>query len=228
MTYHNVTPHKAANYDDAIKKSVPFYDTYFLETFDLVKCFCPDVRTWLDTGCGTGELVKRAFDQFPNTTFILADPSPDMLAQAQQKLSTLPQSRLRFLQPAGSQHLHLTDARPEVVTAILAHHYLDLEARAAATKRCYNMLAPNGVYVTFENVQPNSERGTALALSRWKRYQLSQGRTEAEVEEHARRFATSYSPIRIEQHLALLRLCGFRVGELLWHSHMQAGFFALK
>ena len=43
-------------------------------------------KLWLDTGCGTGSLVEQAFDIFKETTFILADPSPEMINEAKNKL----------------------------------------------------------------------------------------------------------------------------------------------
>jgi tRNA (cmo5U34)-methyltransferase len=48
------------------------------------------------------------------------------------------------------------------------------------------------------------------------------------VEQHLARFDTEYLPITVSEHLQLLRNCGFRTGQLLWYSHMQAGFYAIK
>ena len=118
--------------------------------------------------------------------------------------------------------------QPQVITAIQSHHYLDTQTRVAATRRCYDLLEPGGIYVTFENVRMGSEEAVDIAMQRWMRFQVSQGRDSRVVEEHKKRFGTAYYPITIDEHIALLRECGFRVAELFWFSHMQAGFYAIK
>jgi len=43
-------------------------------------------KQWLDTGCGTGNLVELALKAFPDTRFILADPTEKMLHAAVARL----------------------------------------------------------------------------------------------------------------------------------------------
>lgn len=42
------------------------------------------------------------------------------------------------------------------------------------------------------------------------------------------RRGTEVLPITIEEHLCLLKECGFKSADILWTSYMQAGFFAIK
>lgn len=103
----NTTPHSTSEYDEKVRKTIPFYECFHAETIDLVKTLKPDVRGWLDTGCGIGGLILKAFQDFPETSFILSDPSEDMLEQAKHCLTCLPQSCLRFLKPVGTENLSL-------------------------------------------------------------------------------------------------------------------------
>ena len=73
-----------------------------------------------------------------------------------------------------------------------------------------------------------SDRGVEIGKERWGRFQESRGRQPGAVRAHLARFDVDYFPLTVEQHLELLRGCGFRVVELLWYSVMQAGFWALK
>jgi len=225
----NTTPHKAAHYDVHVRKTVPFYDLFYSQTIDLVKSARPDVGTWLDTGCGTGWLVKEAFAHFPNALFILADPSQSMLDEAKAKLASLPPSQVKFLAPAGTENIALDEGtRPDVITAIQCHHYLDAATRRIATQKCYDMLTDGGIYITFENIHPNTAEGVKIGSDGWKRYQLAQGRDEKTVDDHINRFNKAYFPISATAHIQLLQKCGFAAAELLWYSHMQAGFYAIK
>lgn len=223
----NNTPYNAAEYDENIRKTIPYYEAFSDETIRLVKAVRPLPELWVDTGCGTGYLVSKALPEFPDTRFILADPSKDMLEQASQRLAG--QANVRFLEPVGSQGFakQLTE-KADVVTAIQCHHYLQKEQRAGALRACHEILKDGGLLVVFENIRPATEEGLKIGLELWRQFQLSQGRSEAAVDTHLKRFDVEYFPITVREHLELLREGGFRTAELSWYSYMQAGFYAVK
>ncbi|HUW64103.1 MAG TPA: class I SAM-dependent methyltransferase [Spirochaetia bacterium] len=223
----NRTAYRAEEYDGKISATVPHYGCFHRETIDLVRTLRPAPAKWLDTGCGTGTLVAGALGVFPQASFVLADPSPPMLAMAAAKLAGAA-GRVEVAQPAASQDLNFEDGSFDVVTAVLSHHYLDLPTRKRATANCLRMLKSGGVYVTFENIRPFSEQGIRTGLDRWKGFQLREGKSAVEVEKHLARFGQEYFPITIGDHLDMLRDAGFSVAELFWASYMQAGFWALK
>jgi tRNA (cmo5U34)-methyltransferase len=134
-----------------------------------------------------------------------------------------------FLDPAGTQGLSLpAGLRPDVVTAIQAHHYLTASERKMATQVCYDALNKSGIFITFENIRPFTEEGLETGKRTWGAYQLSRGKGEEAVGKHLQRFGTEYFPITVEEHLKLYRECGFETVELLWYSCMQAGFYCIK
>ena len=225
----NTTSSPADEYDRRVRTTIPFYDLINEETIDLVRTARPEVRIWLDTGCGTGFLAEKALAVFPETFFLLADVSEKMLDQCRGRLAAAPAGRFRILDPMANQDLPADlSPRPEVVTAIQVHHYLSREDRRRATEACWGLLPEGGLYVTFENVHPNSEEGLSIALERWRRYQVAQGKPEDKAREHGARFNRNYFPITIEDHFRLLKNCGFKVVEMFWQAHMQAGFYAVK
>jgi len=63
----------------------------------------------------------------------------------------------------------------EVVTAVMAHHYLSEERRMEATRKCYKALKPGGIYITFENITLDSLKGKEIGLRRWENYQIKNG-----------------------------------------------------
>lgn len=186
-------------------------------------------QTWLDTGCGTGALVDRAITEFPETKFILCDPSEEMLHQAQRKLKSYPFGDILFLKPLATQDFPPgLCTSPDVITAIQSHHYLSSDQRKKATMVCYDLLKDDGVYVTFENVRPATDEGTIIGKKYWMNFLLKGGRDSAAVDAQLTRFDREFFPITLEEHLVLLQETGFRVVELFWYSYMQAGFYAIK
>jgi tRNA (cmo5U34)-methyltransferase len=170
-----------------------------------------------------------ALKEFPNTQFILGDPSPDMLNRAREKLSASSSKQIHFLEPIPTQQLNSKICqKADVITAIQSHHYLSLEERKKAVQSCYDLLNENGVFITFENIRPATSEGIKIGKNNWKTFQLSHGRSEKIVNYHLQRFDTEYFPITIEDHFKLLKDSGFKVVELFWFSYMQAGFYAIK
>jgi len=222
----NATPHMSSNYDEQVRKTIPYYDSFHEETMYLIKAINLQPKNWLDTGCGTGTLVEEALKHFPNTGFVLVDPSPQMLSEAKRKLSSFP--NVTFLEAASTQQLSTLKEKFDVLTAIQSHHYSTFPQRTEATKVCFNLLAPRGVYVTFENIHPLTEQGKTIGLENWKSRQIQAGRDQKTAEQHMKRFGVEYFPITIEEHLTLLRKTGFSVVEMLWYSVMQAGFYCVK
>ena len=222
----NKTPHMSGEYDKQVRATIPYYDLFHEETLSLIKAFRKEPKLWLDVGCGTGTLVEKALGAFAETEFLLADPSAEMLAEAEKKLSG--NKRIRFLPPAATQDLPRLRERPDVVTAVQCHHYLSKEDRRKATEVCYELLNEGGVYVIFENIRPFTDAGIELGKRNWSSYQISAGKDAEAVEKHMARFDSEYFPITVEEHIRLLDEIGFSVVELLWYSRMQAGFYAIK
>lgn len=223
----NSTPHFAAEYDRKVEKTIPQYRFFHSETIGLIQAVQPQPATWLDTGCGTGGLIEKAIPFFPNTRFSLADPSEIMLAIAKEKLGGFATDGLAYL-AAATQDIACPVSCFSVITAIQSHHYLQKDVRRKATEKCFALLQENGVYVTFENIRPDSERGVRIGLERWRRFQLGEGKSLQEVERHIARFDVEYHPITLSEHVQLLKEAGFSTVEIFWASCMQAGFYAIK
>lgn len=224
----NKTPHQAGDYDLQIKKTIPFYEFFHEETIRLVQSLESSPKRWLDTGCGTGTLVAKALSSFPDTRFILADPSESMLLQAKAKLIGANRP-IVFIESTGSEDLRgKVHERVDVITAISAHHYLSREGRRQAVEACFELLNPGGLFITFENIRPLTSDGITLGQRSWAGFQVDQGKTPEAAAQHMKRFDTEYFPITILEHLQLLKDAGFKSVEMLWYSRMQAGFFAIK
>jgi tRNA (cmo5U34)-methyltransferase len=225
----NYTFHPPEDYDAHISDMLPFYLSFHQETINLVKSLPASPKVWMDTGCGTGSLVNKAIKEFPDTRFLLVDPSEGMMEQARKKLSTYPVGRLEFLGAFTTHEFSQElEEQPDIITAIQCHHYLSNEDRNKATQICYDLLKKDGIYITFENIKPLTEDGFTIVKRYWSNFQLSHGRNENEIRKLLERLNTDIFPITVDEHLKLLKETGFKTVELFWYSYMQAGFYGIK
>jgi len=221
----NSSAFQPEEYDANIIKTIPFYREMQEQAVSLVNTMGFHQVHWLDTGCGTGNTAEMAVKSCSLSAITLADPSDEMLEMSNERAKrwNLPKSFLL----SSSENLNFYEGF-EVVTAIMVHHYLNAEQRMEATRKCYKALKPGGIYITFENIAPDSLMGKEIGLKRWGNYQIENGKIETDVKKHISRFGKEYFPITIEEHLALLRECGFQTVQILWLSYLQAGFYGIK
>ncbi|MDY0387138.1 MAG: class I SAM-dependent methyltransferase [Methanolobus sp.] len=225
----NITPDPPEDYDTKISSVLPYYSFFHQESINLILSLPDTPNVWMDTGCGTGSLVTKAIEQFPDTKFLMLDPSEGMLQQARDKLSSYTPRRLEFLKASATQEFSQElKERPDVITAIQCHHYLSRENRTKAVGVCYKLLKEDGIFISFENIRPLTEEGIPVGKHYWGKFQSAHGRTEQDIETHLERLDTEYFPITVEEHLELLRKTGFKTVEIFWYSYMQAGFYCIK
>ena len=71
----NTTPMSAAEYDDKINNTIPYYSEFYAQTLDVITQCGFSELDWLDLGCGTGTLEEKALQVFPLARFVAVDPS---------------------------------------------------------------------------------------------------------------------------------------------------------
>ena len=54
----NSTPYLPEDYDAKISYVIPYYLSFHQETINFVKSLPTIPKVWIDTGCGTGSLVR--------------------------------------------------------------------------------------------------------------------------------------------------------------------------
>lgn len=219
----NSTPFDVAEYDRQIKRTLPFYEEMFQQVVDIVRILNLQSIRWLDVGCGTGKMAGIVLNNFDIQKMVCIDVEQEMLERAG---SFCDNEKVEFLQ-CDVRELPYQEMF-DVVTTVQINHYFKRDDRMAAIKKCYDALAENGKYFSFENFAPDSEEGTGLYLERWKQFQIANGKTEEEADSHIGRYGRDYFPVTILESIKLLKECGFRMVEILWVSYMQVGILARK
>ena len=219
----NSAPFDVAEYDRQIKRTLPFYEEMFQQAVDIVRILNLQSLRWLDVGCGTGKMARTALDNFDIQKMVCIDVEKEMLEKAENFCDN---EKVEFLQ-CDIRELPYEEIF-DIVTAVQVNHYFKKDERVAAIKKCYDALAENGIYISFENFAPDSEEGARLYLERWKQFQIANGKSKEEADSHIRRYGRDYFSITISESIKLLKECGFRMVGILWVSYMQVGILAKK
>ena len=125
----NTTPMSAAEYDNKINNTIPYYSEFYAQTLDVITQCGFSELDWLDLGCGTGTLEEKALQVFPLARFVAVDPSEKMLEQARNKLAG---HKIEYV--IGKSLEISYKAQFNVVTAIQSHHYMREEVFSSVSR----------------------------------------------------------------------------------------------
>lgn len=150
----------------------------------------PSALTWLDVGCGQGELLRMGQSQFGRVAG--CDPSAGMLTAARS---------IEVKQQPSATELPFESESFDLVTAVCVYHHVIPEERVKLTLEITRVLKKGGTFVMIEHNPINPL--TQLVVSRVpidKDAQLLSARSARRVEA-----AAGLNPFRTEYFLYLPR-----------------------
>ena len=109
--------------------------------------------TFLDLGAGTGAAARAILDGYPRATAILADFSPQMMAEGARALATY-EGRYRYVEfdlTRGDWPAGLPASVPAVITSLCVHHLTDVR-KQSLFREIVEHLEPGGWYLNFDLV----------------------------------------------------------------------------
>ena len=204
-------------------KRIVGYEKLMAKVSDTVFEHDPNPHIWLDTGCGTGGLVRDNLNRFPRTQFILSDPSEENISVAKEYMHG--EQRCLYVQ-RRTDELNFGDSTLDVITAILCHHYYsDIEQKRKAIRNCSRMLRDGGIMVTAEHVRHEDQES---ADKEWLAHMRSSGLPDELAQNMIDRRDAEYFPMTESAIIALLKECGFRRTEVFWSTCSDIGVVAFK
>jgi len=121
----------------------------------------------VELACGEGLLAHAILERFGQAQVLGLDGSPEMLQRAAtnlERFGTRFQAQ-QFELAAGDWRMAIRDAHA-LVSSLTIHH-LDGAGKQQLFRDVYEMLAPGGVFIIADIVQPATERGIAVAAQAW-------------------------------------------------------------
>ncbi len=119
----------------------------------------------LELCCGEGLLAASLLERIPNCQVIGLDGSPTMIKKARQDLAIYGErfraNMFNLSQNNWRHEYHELDA----IVSSLAIHHLEDEQKRSLFEDCFHMLAPGGLLVIADLIEPASEEARTLAAN---------------------------------------------------------------
>jgi len=176
--------------------------------------------TFVDLGAGTGAAARTILDHYSAARAILADYSPQMMAQGTSELGPY-EGRYGYVEFDLSQAGDWPAGIPATVDAIissLAVHHLNDERKQSLFTEIHTHLAPGGWYLNYDPVRPPDP----VAGEAW----LRAGDRRDPSAEHKRLHMTDEERFRYANHVrymipldpqvSFLRAAGFEGVDVFW------------
>lgn len=231
------------DYDAAAPVIHPQYLTVQDQLLAALPYEASDAFRLVDVGGGSGRLVERVLDQFPQATAIVMDQSEPFLGVAQQRLE-------RFGARASFALQRLQDDWPaaigpvDAVASTSAIHHLEPAEKQALFAKIFAALPSGGVFLNGDEHRPASDAEFRALLEAWGRHMessLAAGQIPASFDEviakwRRRNLDEFGAPAKsgddchetIETQAAYLRAAGFSPVEVPWQRELWALFVARK
>jgi SAM-dependent methyltransferase len=147
------------DYLEGVRGGIPLAHTQIEVIIRIIRSWLPEVRTFLDMGCGDGILGRQLFQQWPESYGIFMDFSEPMIKSAKEKCQEYHDRCSIVLQDYGKEDW--TDSIKSmvpvdvVISGYSIHHQED-DVKHRIYKDIFGILNPGGVFLNLEHVaSPN-------------------------------------------------------------------------
>jgi tRNA (cmo5U34)-methyltransferase len=213
----------AADYTALRRRLVPEFDLFYGSAVAGLECrLVGPIGRVLDLGAGTGLLSAAVAAAHPQARFELLDGSPEMLAEARERLG----DRVAAV--------HVRDmAKPlpggpfDAVVSALAIHHLEDHDKRTLFERVHGALVPGGVFVNAEQVHGPTPELARLYVRTWERRCRELGASEDELAAAGQRRRHDRCAT-VEAQLQWLRDAGFPTVDTVYKYWEEAVIVAVK
>lgn len=209
---HSVRKHlrlDVEQYDAAIRRFIPGYDTMLAVAARAVAAFRPP--SVVDIGAGTGALSEAMLLHDEIGSVELLDIDREMLDQARARVATFGE-RVRFTLRSYDDPFEPGHA---FASALSLHHIPSIEAKSSLFGRIYEALAPGGVLVNADANMPSDERERARLYRHWADHLVASGIPEQRAWKHFDEWSEEDTYLPVDAELDELRRLGFEA-EQVW------------
>jgi cyclopropane fatty-acyl-phospholipid synthase-like methyltransferase len=255
-TYRWNTSAAAEAYDVAAPVIHPYYAVVQDQILAAIPCDAEEMFSLVDLGGGSGRLAERVLERFAGARVSVVDQSEPFLALAERRLArfgpraSVAQCRLQDWPPRGrvsprrevrvSERLVHVDA----IVSTSAIHHLEPDEKRDLYARCYEALAPRGIFINGDEFRPADDAELLKLYNEWSTHMhgaITDGRIpdsfRATLELWQDRNITRFGEPKksgddcletVDAQEAYLRYAGFKRIETVWADKLWGVLVARK
>lgn len=194
----------------------------------------------LDLCCGEGRLAEEYLSRQPDGTVTVLDGSAEMLGMAAARLARFGGRVSQVRADIAGRDWRVPAGYGGVMTSLAVHH-LDGAGKQELYRDLHGMLAPGGVFVMADLVEPAGPAAREIAASHWDQSVARTSQERFGGDEALRVFReTGWNyyrlpgpdpvdrPSSVAEHLTWLSAAGFTEVDLVWLRAGHAIFTAKR
>jgi len=144
-------------YLEGVRSAIPFATEQMEILLRLIKFFKPDMKSFLDLGCGDGVLGKMLLANWPASKGIFVDFSEPMIVAAQSNCREYKDTTSFYIQDFGVEGwiASLSNILPVdvVISGFSIHHQKDANKKRLYQEILDTVLKSGGVFLNLEQVK---------------------------------------------------------------------------
>lgn len=160
----------AESYDKMAQSFVPQYDFMQNEMLKIPGFDHNSIQTVVDLGAGSGIMLEKALNFFPNATGYWIDSSAAFLAVARKRLSEF-ESRVIYIESSlQDKWEEKIPAKIDLCTSMSAIHHLTAKDKKALYERIFRKLGIGGWFFNIDEMKSLTETAYKNSLLFWAYY----------------------------------------------------------
>jgi SAM-dependent methyltransferase len=152
-------------------RCAPLVHPQYAEVQDAVMAAIPgEPALIVDAGGGSGRLLERCLERWPQARAVLIDQSAPFLELARNRLQRFSDRFAVHQRKLQDDWRSVLSARPTAIISTSAVHHLEPAEKQAFYARCQSVLAPGGVLANGDEVRDPDDAVYRATLEKWARH----------------------------------------------------------
>jgi tRNA (cmo5U34)-methyltransferase len=221
------TAQVAANFNDHVRKSVPFYDVTQELVLQLSDWFVYKGATVYDIGCATGTTLMALAQRHSakQLQLIGVDESPQMLAKVGGN-TQLPDNIQLFDRDIFD--VDLAPASASLILSLYTLQFIPTQKRGQLLRKLYNGLNRRGAFILVEKVLDSDPLLTDIYIQQHWAQKQAMGFDVGEIYNKAAALRGVLTPLSTAENIEMLQDAGFDRVSVCFKWCNFAAFIAIK
>ena len=214
---------EAEEFDIIIQKLIPNYNEMIAALVAIIPFPKDSTFSMIDLGCGTGTVAKTVKNNFVNVNVTCLDIAGKMLEIAKNKIG----SGVNCIQ-ADFYSFDFPQKFDLIVSSLALHHLETDKDKLKFYEKIYSALNPAGMFINIDVVLGGNEKLQKVYMRKWRDFMIKSV-SENEIESKwLPNYYAEDSPIRLTEHLDMLKNCGFSLVDVVYKFYNYAVYCAKK